>query len=99
MKSFLLLCVTSLPFLYGCSAAPDEGEHGGFIGFIPPIIAFLFACWVFYDAGKKNKSKWWAVLVLFTSIIGLIIYLFQRRKKAKSEQQTPESQEKPWFLS
>jgi hypothetical protein len=45
------------------------------------LVSILGAIWVARDAGKRGrKAQGWALFVLLTSLIGLPIYLFARRR-------------------
>ena len=58
------------------------------------IIAILIAIWVYRDAQKRGESgALWLIIVILTSIIGLIIWLVVRPpiggKKPESERRCP----------
>lgn len=59
------------------------------------IIAILIAIWVYRDAEKRGESgALWLIIVILTSIIGLIIWLIVRppiggKKSASSDRRCP----------
>lgn len=58
------------------------------------VIAILIAIWVYKDAQKRGESgALWLIIVILTSIIGLIIWLVVRPpiggKKSESERRCP----------
>ncbi len=48
------------------------------------IIGCLLGIWVYKDAKKRElNAPAWFIIVLLTSIIGLIVYLLYRKKKVE----------------
>ncbi len=46
------------------------------------IVAILICVWVYRDAQKRGmNATLWLIIVLLTSILGLIIYLIVRKDK------------------
>jgi len=67
----------------GCAACGGCGLFGGILILIPICIFALniaLLVWVARDAKSRgmDSSVLWMVLVMFTSVIGLIIYIFSR---------------------
>lgn len=66
-----------------CAACGSCGAMGGVLIAIPIVIFVLniaLLVWVARDAKARNmdSSVLWMILVLFTSLLGLVIYLFSR---------------------
>lgn len=75
-------------YTYGNVSMPWEGLEGICCGaycilYIVILIVWIFVIvWVYKDAEKRGKSGiLWAIIVFFTSIIGLIIWFVVRPKQ------------------
>ncbi|HYM75763.1 MAG TPA: PLDc N-terminal domain-containing protein [Candidatus Dormibacteraeota bacterium] len=67
----------------GCAACGSCGLFGGFLILIPICILVLniaLLVWVARDAKSRgmDSAVLWMVLVMVTSVVGLIIYIFSR---------------------
>ena len=91
--------------------AQNEVDAGGAIGaaliiiLVSLVIAIVIWIWVFRDAKKRQQQygagPWnltpgiWLVIVIFTSWIGLILYLVARSQQAKGGPGTAYPQQPP----
>lgn len=61
------------------------------LGFlILPILAGIFWIWMLVDCATRESSEGndkiaWTIMIIFTSFIGALVYLFVRRPKRKAE--------------
>jgi len=57
---------------------------------ILPILAGIFWIWMLVDCATRESSEGndkivWVIIIIFTSLIGALIYFFARRPKRKAE--------------